>query len=131
MKALKGLALASVLGASLTAGAANAADELTLQLKWVTQGQFAGYYVAKDKGFYDEEGLDVSGVLPTLAELGHATGSKIMEIPDVKTQGNELLRHLGQLCPDHRWTNGCIHLGLPENHLEEKDATVEDPYCYC
>ena len=32
---------------------------MTLQLKWVTQAQFAGYYVAKDKGFYEEEGLDV------------------------------------------------------------------------
>lgn len=42
------------------AGAANAADPLTLQLKWVTQAQFAGYYVAKDKGFYDEENLDVT-----------------------------------------------------------------------
>ncbi|WP_163364634.1 ABC transporter substrate-binding protein, partial [Escherichia coli] len=28
-------------------------------LKWVTQGQFAGYYVAKDKGFYKEANLDV------------------------------------------------------------------------
>ena len=28
-----------------------AQDKLTLQLKWVTQAQFAGYYVAKDKGF--------------------------------------------------------------------------------
>jgi NitT/TauT family transport system substrate-binding protein len=36
-----------------------AADKLTLQLKWVTQSQFAGYYVAKDKGFYEEVGLDV------------------------------------------------------------------------
>ena len=34
--------------------------KLTLQLKWVTQAQFAGYYVAKDKGFYDEVGLDVT-----------------------------------------------------------------------
>ncbi|NRG16797.1 ABC transporter substrate-binding protein [Rhizobiales bacterium] len=41
-------------------GTAQAADEVTLQLKWVTQGQFAGYYVAKDKGFYEEEGLDVT-----------------------------------------------------------------------
>jgi NitT/TauT family transport system substrate-binding protein len=40
-------------------GSANAADKLTLQLKWVTQAQFAGYYVAKDKGFYEEVGLDV------------------------------------------------------------------------
>ena len=33
---------------------------MTLQLKWVTQAQFAGYYVAKDKGFYKEAGLDVT-----------------------------------------------------------------------
>jgi len=44
---------------SLAASAAMAADKLTLQLKWVTQAQFAGYYVAKDKGFYKEENLDV------------------------------------------------------------------------
>ena len=43
----------------LAAGAAIAADKVTLQLKWVTQAQFAGYYVAKDKGFYGEENLDV------------------------------------------------------------------------
>ena len=33
---------------------------MTLQLKWVTQAQFAGYYAAKAKGYYDEEGLDVN-----------------------------------------------------------------------
>ena len=38
---------------------AMAADKVTLQLKWVTQAQFAGYYVAKEKGFYAEENLDV------------------------------------------------------------------------
>ena len=36
-----------------------AQDIVTLQLKWVTQAQFAGYYVAQDKGFYSEENLDV------------------------------------------------------------------------
>ncbi|WP_142850348.1 ABC transporter substrate-binding protein [Telmatospirillum sp. J64-1] len=40
--------------------AASAAEKLTLQLKWVPQAQFAGYYVAKDKGFYEEVGLDVT-----------------------------------------------------------------------
>ena len=44
---------------SVAASAAMAADKLALQLKWVTQAQFAGYYVAKDKGFYKEENLDV------------------------------------------------------------------------
>ncbi|MFN7010648.1 MAG: ABC transporter substrate-binding protein [Allorhizobium sp.] len=56
------LKLASLLLAgavSLTAMQAAAAEKVTLQLKWVTQAQFAGYYVAKDKGFYEEEGLDV------------------------------------------------------------------------
>ena len=42
--------------AMLAAGAAQAADKVTLQLKWVTQAQFAGYYVAKDKGFYKDGG---------------------------------------------------------------------------
>ncbi|MDO5630366.1 MAG: ABC transporter substrate-binding protein [Paracoccus sp. (in: a-proteobacteria)] len=50
----------SAAGLALLAGAAQAADDLTLQLKWVTQAQFAGYYVAKDKGFYDEENLNVT-----------------------------------------------------------------------
>ena len=53
----KTIGLAAV---GLWAGMAQAADDLTLQLKWVTQAQFAGYYVAKDKGFYDEAGLDVT-----------------------------------------------------------------------
>ncbi len=37
-----------------------AADDFALQLKWVTQAQFAGYYVAKDKGFYEAENLNVT-----------------------------------------------------------------------
>ncbi len=44
---------------ALSAGSAEAADKVTLQLKWVTQAQFAGYYVAAEKGFYGEEGLEV------------------------------------------------------------------------
>lgn len=59
-KAIAALAAASVLGAVTLTAPAQAADDLTLQLKWVTQGQFAGYYVAKDKGFYEEEGLNVT-----------------------------------------------------------------------
>jgi NitT/TauT family transport system substrate-binding protein len=37
-----------------------AKTKVTLQLKWVTQAQFAGYYAAKAKGYYDKEGLDVN-----------------------------------------------------------------------
>src|SRR6266849_7952530 len=36
------------------------ATKVTLQLKWVTQAQFAGYYAAKAKGYYTAAGLDVT-----------------------------------------------------------------------
>ncbi|WP_040650456.1 ABC transporter substrate-binding protein [Roseovarius sp. 217] len=58
MKKLTGLfSLAALTSLSTMA---QAADDLTLQLKWVTQAQFAGYYVALDKGFYGEEDLNVT-----------------------------------------------------------------------
>ena len=52
----------TIMAAALALGAtgAQAQDAVTLQLQWVTQAQFAGYYVAKDKGFYDAENLDVT-----------------------------------------------------------------------
>ena len=55
--------LAGAVFAAVAAGGAWAQDAVTLQLKWVTQAQFAGYYVAEAKGFYDEENLDVT-ILP-------------------------------------------------------------------
>ncbi|WGW02346.1 ABC transporter substrate-binding protein [Tropicibacter oceani] len=58
MKRIVTTAIAGVM--ALGAGMAQAADEVTLQLKWVTQAQFAGYYVALDKGFYEEEDLAVT-----------------------------------------------------------------------
>ena len=61
------LAAALAVGASLVvAGFATAAQssqqltKVTIQLKWVTQSQFAGYYAAKSKGFYKAAGLDVN-----------------------------------------------------------------------
>ncbi|MEM7301762.1 MAG: ABC transporter substrate-binding protein [Pseudomonadota bacterium] len=50
---------AAALALGLSSAVALAADKVTLQLKWVTQAQFAGYYVAKEKGFYKEAGLEV------------------------------------------------------------------------
>ncbi len=53
--------LAWMSGAAALLGATAApAQDLTLQLKWVTQAQFAGYYVAQEKGFYEDEGLNVT-----------------------------------------------------------------------
>src|SRR3954471_16855233 len=41
-------------------GAAGAPAKVTLQLQWVAQGQFAGYYAAVDQGYYKDAGLDVT-----------------------------------------------------------------------
>ncbi|WP_099864832.1 ABC transporter substrate-binding protein [Pararhizobium haloflavum] len=61
---MKKLLATTILTSLLACGAGTAfaqeMDELTFQLKWVNQGQFAGYLVAKDLGYYEEEGLDVT-----------------------------------------------------------------------
>jgi NitT/TauT family transport system substrate-binding protein len=59
MKKTMVLAAGLACGVTLASGA-NAADKVTIQLKWVTQAQFAGYYVAKAKGFYKDADLDVT-----------------------------------------------------------------------
>ena len=58
---LMSLAMALLAGALVPEeGAGQAADKVTLQLKWVTQAQFAGYYAARAKGLYAAEKLDVT-----------------------------------------------------------------------
>ena len=47
-------------GLLITATLAQAADSVTVRLKWLNQAQFARYYVAKEKGYYEKAGLDVS-----------------------------------------------------------------------
>ncbi len=59
---LMGAGLALTMGAG-SAFAGSHLEEVRLQLQWVTQAQFAGYYVALEKGYYEEEGLDVT-ILP-------------------------------------------------------------------
>jgi NitT/TauT family transport system substrate-binding protein len=38
-------------------------QKVTLQLKWLPQSQFMGYYIAQEKGYYKDEGIDIS-ILP-------------------------------------------------------------------
>jgi NitT/TauT family transport system substrate-binding protein len=58
MRKITGLAAGVAFGLSVVS--AQAADKVTVQLKWVAQAQFAGYFVAKEKGFYKDAGLDVT-----------------------------------------------------------------------
>src|SRR5256886_16652871 len=66
-KTLATLAAIVVVAAAVTAAlgmsraqAAPKLTKVTLQLKWVTQSQFAGYYAAVQKGYYKNAGLDVT-----------------------------------------------------------------------
>ena len=66
-KTLLALAAIVVVAAAVTAAlgmsraqAAPKLTKVTLQLKWVTQSQFAGYYAAVEKGYYKRAGLDVT-----------------------------------------------------------------------
>ncbi len=46
--------------------------DISVQLKWLPQAQFMGYYVALDKGFYSEVGLNVT-VVPGGGDIGETT----------------------------------------------------------
>lgn len=48
-----------LLTAAFSSSAAVAEEKIVLQLRWLHQAQFIGYYVAKHKGFYSEAGLKV------------------------------------------------------------------------
>jgi len=59
-KSLRLLAAVATSMALLQALPASAAEKVSLRLKWLAQAQFAGFYVAKAKGFYDQAGLDLT-----------------------------------------------------------------------
>jgi len=68
-------AVAVVLAACSSAGSGSSAGAKTpikLQLQWFPQAQFAGYFAALDKGYYADEGLDVS-ILPGAVDIVPAT----------------------------------------------------------
>ena len=83
---IKGAVLAAML--ATTALAAQAADKVVVQMKWVPQAQFAGYYVAAAKGYYKEAGLDVTikpggpDVSPVQVLAGNQADAIVNWMPD-------------------------------------------------
>jgi NitT/TauT family transport system substrate-binding protein len=100
------LALACSAAAVFGAVAATASPEqqkatkVTLQLKWVTQAQFAGYYAALEKGYYKNAGLDVSikvggpSITPELVVAGKRADFGIDWLPNLfatREKGSKLV----------------------------------------
>jgi NitT/TauT family transport system substrate-binding protein len=79
----RGIALASAvavaalaLTACTTGGGGEPTDEdfepltsIKLQLQWLPQAQFAGYYVALDQGYFEEEGFDSVEIIPSGGDI--------------------------------------------------------------
>lgn len=49
-------------------GESDGLTPVTLQLQWLTQAQFSGYYAALDQGYYEDEGLDVE-IIPSGGDI--------------------------------------------------------------
>ena len=47
-------------GLAVGCGSSEPADQVTLQLNWFHQAEFVGYYAAETKGFYHDQGIDVT-----------------------------------------------------------------------
>lgn len=58
----------SLLLSGIAVVTALAQEKMTFTPQWTAQAQFAGYYVAKEKGFYKEVGLDVDIVHPSVTQ---------------------------------------------------------------
>ncbi len=68
------LALAACAGSPDTSGTGGGDDfepltSIKLQLQWLPQAQFAGYYVAQEKGFFKEEGFDDVEIIPSAGDI--------------------------------------------------------------
>lgn len=74
----QGLAAATAVALTLGLAACGGSDsegdgegdltQVKLQLQWLPQAQFAGYYAAVDQGFFEDEGLDVE-IIPSGGDI--------------------------------------------------------------
>jgi NitT/TauT family transport system substrate-binding protein len=96
-----------IAGLAMAGGAGQSQNltKVTLQSKWVVQSQFAGYYAAKARGFYEDAGLDVTiraggpDISPEQVVLGRQAQFGINWFPSLLQQrdtGNDLV-NIGQV----------------------------------
>lgn len=104
-------------------------EPVSLQLQWVTQAQFAGYYVALDKGWYHKEGIDLTiepgGPDVTPAELvsvgTHDFGTSLLADLVVTIQKGKPLISLAQI----QQTNGLILIAHKSSGIEQPTDFVD------
>lgn len=83
---MQNMVLSLALLAAVPSVQAQSTEKMTLQLRWLPQAQFAGYYVAAAKGYYKAEGLDVV-ILPGGPNVNTLQSAK-------KQQADIVVQHL-------------------------------------
>jgi NitT/TauT family transport system substrate-binding protein len=98
-------------------------EPVSLQLQWVTQAQFAGYYVALDKGWYREEGIDLTIIPggPDLTPIDLVTsgtrdfGTSLLADLSVAIQGGKPVVSIGQIQQE----NGLLLIAKGSSGIKE------------
>jgi NitT/TauT family transport system substrate-binding protein len=98
-------------------------EPVSLQLQWVTQAQFAGYYVALDKGWYREQGIDLvikpggPDLVPVdLVSVGtHDFGTALLADLAVAVQGGKPVISLAQI----QQMNGLLLVAFKSSGIEQ------------
>jgi NitT/TauT family transport system substrate-binding protein len=102
-----GAVAAGLAAAGTSSTSSSKATKVTLQLKWVAQAQFGGYYAAQAKGYYKQAGLDVKlklggpDISPEQVVLGGGAEFGIDWFPSLLAQrdtGNDLV-NIAQVFP--------------------------------
>jgi len=87
-------------------------NRVVFQLQWTPQAQFVGFFVAKAKNYYAQEGLDVEfrsggpevnplrNVATGEAQIGLATGDQVLVFEDQNTDPAKELRVVGTVFKD-------------------------------
>ena len=105
--AVAAIAALSTAGFALAGSSGPQLTKVTIQLKWVTQAQFAGYYAAKAKGYYKDAGLDVNlkvggpdivNEQTVLVESGRVRRQLVPRAARSRDQGNDLV-NIAQVFP--------------------------------
>ncbi len=88
---------------SIVATSANGQGRIVFTPQWTAQAQFAGYYVAQEKGFYREAGIDVEIVHPSLTQSAmdrihkgesHATTLQLCQAMEIIDDGVQMVNIL-------------------------------------
>jgi len=119
---------ASALLAASSVGSVSAQDDLTpvdLQLQWFAQAQFGGFYAAKDLGFYEEVGLDVTINETPADQAPHVLGSQpdgpeftiswVPRVLEIRDQGASDLINIAQ----HFQRSGTLSVSWADSGITE------------